>query len=443
MLDALRVPDFRFLLVGDLVSDLGSWLLVVALPYRVFQLTGSPTATGLALVAEALPALLAGPVAGVFVDRWDRRRVLIVTNLARSLVLVGFLLADRPDRIGWVYATLAAESLGTMFYRPAARALRPAVLGTGPALAGGNALLGVTNGIIQLAAPPLGVVVLTASGLPALVFADMASYVIAAGAVALTGRRPATPPAERTVAAVFAELRDGLRAVIDRPVLRWLLPVCVAYFTANGVFIALLIPYMTTRFGNHPGAIGVQLSALGAGFLIGAPLGGRLVRHRPPRLPLALSLAGVGACYAVLANAPAIPVAVLATGLAGLPGSVVLVTVETAIQRGAPQELLGRVGAAFYAGGATADVLGALLGATFGGSPTVLPAVLSTGACAILLTAAVALFLVREPTDRDIRPPGCSVRAILVSDPGQPGDESAGQRPDADRERKSPEQPGI
>jgi Na+/melibiose symporter-like transporter len=150
VLDAVRVPDFRFLLIGDLVSNLGSWLLAVALPYRVFRLTGSATATGLALAAEALPALLAGPVAGVFVDRWDRRRVMIITNLARGVVLAGFLLADRPDRIGWVYATLCAESLGTMFFRPAARALRPAVLGTGPALAGGNALSGVTNGVIQL-----------------------------------------------------------------------------------------------------------------------------------------------------------------------------------------------------------------------------------------------------------------------------------------------------
>jgi MFS family permease len=443
MRDALRVPDFRYLLAGDLVSNLGSWLLVVALPYRVFQLTGSATATGLALAAEALPALLAGPVAGVFVDRWDQRRLLIATNLARGVVLAGFLLADRPDRIGWVYATLFAESLGTMFFRPAARALRVAVLGTGPALAGGNALLGVAGGVIQLAGPPLGVVLLTAFGLPVLVFADMASYGVAAVAVALTGRRPATPRAGATVGGVFAELRDGLRVVTGRPVLRWLLLVCFTYFTANGVFTALLIPYMTSRFGHHPGAIGVQLSALGAGFLVGAPLGGRLARDRPPRLPLTAGLAGVGLCYAVLANAPAIPVAVIATGLAGLPGSMVLVTVETAIQRGAARELLGRVGATFYAGGAAADVAGALLGAGFGGTATALPTVLTVTAGTILLTSAVALFLMRDPTDRDIRPARWAIRGIFDPKDRWSDDELPGQRCPADRGGKCPERPGI
>lgn len=442
VLDALRLPDFRFLLIGDLVSNLGSWLLVVALPYRVFQLTGSATATGLALAAEALPALVAGPVAGVFVDRWDRRRVMIVTNLARGVVLAGFLLADRPDRIGWVYATLFAESLGTMFFRPAARALRPDVLGTGPALAGGNALLGVSGGIVGLAGPPLGVVVLTVFGLPALVFADMASYLIAAGAVALTGRRPATARADATVATVLAELRDGLRVITGQPVLRWLLPVCVAFFTANGVFTALLVPYMTTRFGSHPGAIGVQLSALGAGYLIGAPLGGRLARDRPPRLPLTVSLAALGACFAVLANAPSIPVAIIATGLIGPPASILLVTVETAIQRGSPSELLGRVGAAFYAGGAAADVAGALLGAGFAGSAR-LPTVLSGAAAVVLVTAAVAPFLVREPTDRHTGPPRWSVRGIFERGSGESRGELPGQRVDAGREPKSPEEPGI
>ncbi|HEX5116243.1 MAG TPA: MFS transporter [Pseudonocardiaceae bacterium] len=439
----MSLPDFRFLVIGDLVSNLGSWLLVVALPYRVFQLTGSATATGLALAAEALPALVAGPVAGVFVDRWDRRRVMIVTNLARAVVLAGFLLADRPDRVGWVHATLFAESLGTMFFRPAARALRPAVLGTGPELAGGNALLGVTGGIVQLTGPPLGVVVLTAFGLPALVFADMSSYVIAAGAVALTGRRPAIArAADATVAVVLAELRDGLRAIVDRPVLRWLLPVCVAFFTANGVFTALLVPYMTTRFGNHPDAIGVQLSALGAGYLIGAPLGGRLARDRPPRVPLTIGMGGIGVCFAVLANAPTIPVAIVATGLIGLPGSVLLVTIETAIQRGSPAELLGRVGAAFYAGDAAADVAGALLGAGFAGSAA-LPTVLSVAAGVVLVTAAVAPFLVREPTDRHARPPCWAIRGIFDRGSGESRGESPGQRIDADREPKSPEEPGI
>lgn len=74
MFQALRVRDSRLLWAGDLVSDLGSWLLVLAVPAHVFLVTGSLRATGLTLAAEYLPILLLGPVAGVIADRCDRPR---------------------------------------------------------------------------------------------------------------------------------------------------------------------------------------------------------------------------------------------------------------------------------------------------------------------------------------------------------------------------------
>jgi MFS family permease len=119
---ALKIADFRFLFAGNLISGLGSWLLVVAVPYQVFRLTGSTAATGLTLAAESLPALLVGPVAGVFVDRWDRRRLMITADLLRAVAVAGILLADRPDRLVWLYLALVAENLGTVFFRPAAPA---------------------------------------------------------------------------------------------------------------------------------------------------------------------------------------------------------------------------------------------------------------------------------------------------------------------------------
>jgi MFS family permease len=181
---ALRLPDFRLLLIGGLVSNLGSWLLMFALPYRVFELTGSATATGLTVVAEALPSLLVGPVAGVFVDRWDLRRVMIATDLLRAVVLVGLLFADRPGRVGWVYLALLAENVGTVFSQPAARALLPGLVGTGPELAGANSLLAVNSGLVNLAGPPVGALLLVWLGLPALVLIDMASYLVSAVAIA-------------------------------------------------------------------------------------------------------------------------------------------------------------------------------------------------------------------------------------------------------------------
>ncbi len=78
MLAVLRQRDFRLLCLAGLVSSLGDWSLFIALPFYVYSLTGSALATGGTLIAESLPSILFGSVAGVFVDRWDRRRTTIV-----------------------------------------------------------------------------------------------------------------------------------------------------------------------------------------------------------------------------------------------------------------------------------------------------------------------------------------------------------------------------
>lgn len=419
MLDTLRNPGFRYLLAGNLISSLGSWLLVVAVPYHVFQLTGSATATGLTVAAESVPALLAGPFAGVLVDRWDRRAVMIITDLVAAVALIGIPLADRPGRIGFLYGAVALENLALVFVRPAGRALLPAVVGTGPALADANSLIAVNNGVVRLAGPPLGALLLTWLGLPALVSCDLASYVVAAVAIGLI--RTAAPGTARP------RLAGGFGFVHRR--LRGLLLVSFTFWAANSVFSALLIPFMTVRFGHHPGTIGVQMSALGAGYLVGGPVGGRLVRDRPPAVPLALGLAGVGACFTVLANAPNAATAVLATGLAGLPGSLLLVTVETTIQRTTPGPLRGRVGAVFFASDAAATLVGALVGAGFGGRLTL---VLTIAAGVIVATSGLSHWAVRSGQESD---PNSAVTFFV----GEP----AGQRRATGSAKKSSRNPGI
>lgn len=394
MFAALKVVDFRYLLTGNLVSNLGSWLLVVAIPYQVFRLTGSTAATGLTLAAESLPALLVGPVAGVFVDRWDRRRLMIVANLLSSASVAVILLADRPDRLAWLYLALVVENLGVVFFRPAARALVPATVGTGPVLSGANSLLALNNGVVRLAGPPLGALLLTSFGLPTVVIVDLASYLFSALAIAATGRGVTrAQDTGRSVAAVVAELLAGTRFTWYRPTLRGLFLINTVFFTANALFTALLIPFMVIRFGNHPSATGFLLSALGIGYLVGAPLAAGIVRRRSPGVLLAVGQAGVGVCFCVFANAPDLAVALVAIGLSGIPGSLLLVTIETTIQRAAPERMRGRIGAVFFAGDALDQLLGSLLGAAFG-VPTHLPVVLTVGAGAILLGAAFGPALV-------------------------------------------------
>jgi len=122
VLQALRIRDFRLMWGGSLISSLGSWLLILAVPAHVFQVTGSLRDTGLTLAAQYLPLLVLGPVAGVFTDRWDRRMLMIATSLFRAAAVTAMLLGTSPGRYWVLDAALIAENAGGVLYVPAARA---------------------------------------------------------------------------------------------------------------------------------------------------------------------------------------------------------------------------------------------------------------------------------------------------------------------------------
>src|SRR5258707_8171927 len=154
MLQALQIRDFRLLWVGSIVSDLGSWLLILAIPAHVFLVTGSLRDTGLTLAAQYLPLLLLGPVAGVFTDRWDRRRLMIGTNLFRAGAVAVMLLGTSPGRYWVFYVALIAESSGGVLYWPAVQARTPAIVGTGTLLSSPNSLKPFPHGALRLICGP-------------------------------------------------------------------------------------------------------------------------------------------------------------------------------------------------------------------------------------------------------------------------------------------------
>lgn len=131
MLQALQIRDFRLLWGGSLISSFGSWLLNLAIPAHVFQVTGSLRDAGLTLAAQYLPGLVLGPVAGVFTDRWDKRRLMIGTSMFRACAVAAMLTGLSPGHYWVLYAALIAENAGGALYVPASRARTPVIVGTG------------------------------------------------------------------------------------------------------------------------------------------------------------------------------------------------------------------------------------------------------------------------------------------------------------------------
>ncbi|MFD5826013.1 MFS transporter [Lentzea sp. NPDC060358] len=348
-MSAWGVRDFRLLWGGRAVGQLGSWLLVVAVPAHVHALTGSVFATGLALAAEYLPALVLGPVAGVLVDRWDRRRVMVAADLVRAAA-VALMLLGTPAAI---YAAVVAESVGAVLFRPAAQAHVPAVVGTGPALASANSWNAATDGVVGLVGPPLGGVLLAWAGFEALVALDVVSYLVSAVAIAATRRRAA-------VVGERSGFLAGVEALRALPVARVLLPLSAVFLAANAALSALLVPFGVRHLGGTA-QIGIVLSALGLGFLGGAVLA-RWLDGVQPRTTLAAAQLCTAAGFAGLFSARELWAAVVAAVVIGVFGSVTVVTPKTVVQRQAPGPLLGRISALFLVAEAAATLVGAVGG---------------------------------------------------------------------------------
>ncbi|SDM62907.1 MFS transporter [Allokutzneria albata] len=358
MLEALRLRDFRLLWGARLVAALGSWLLVIAIPAHVFQITGSMLATGLTLVAEFLPPLVLGPFAGALADRWDRRRVMICADLFRAAVISLMLFATTEQTLWLVYVALIAESAGSTVFRPAAQAHTPAVVGTGSALSGAQSLNAAGDGIVRLVGPPAGAALLTVAGFEFLVLLDSASYLISALAITATAPRPHPPGSRAAVRAGIAGILPVLRGV---PIALAFLPFTAIFLAANASLSALLVPFGVRQLGGSE-QIGFVSSALGLGFLLGAVI----IRHCADRFQpghlFAASQFATAIAFFVLFSSATMTVALPAAVAIGAFGSMTVVVPQLTLQRVVPAEALGRISAVFLSAEAMATLLGALVG---------------------------------------------------------------------------------
>jgi MFS family permease len=270
-------PAFRRLWAAGFVSELGDWVLRVALPVYVYGLTGSAAATAATFVIGLLPSLALSPVAGVLADRLDRRRVMVAVSLAQAAVLAPLLAVDGPEQLWILNAVTAAQAALAALFEPARHALVPALVDP-ERLPAANGLIGLGENLARLAGAALGGILLAAGGLPAVLVADAVSFALAAlllarplGAAAVAARGAAAP--------VLRSWLDGLRAIRDRPALRSLSGVVALMALSQGIFVVLFVVFVTDRLGGGEAEVGVLRAVQAVGGLLG---GGARRRPRAP-----------------------------------------------------------------------------------------------------------------------------------------------------------------
>ncbi|WP_412538312.1 MFS transporter [Longispora sp. K20-0274] len=400
MREALRNKDIRRVLTGQFLSNLGDWLLVVAAPFYVWQLTGSALATGLSIAAEMVPALLLGPIAGVFVDRWDNRTVMVAADVLRAGAAALLLLVHSADQVWVLYVALALESSFGQFFVPARQALIPALVGRGSALLSANSLAALVGGTIRLVGAPLGGVLYALVGFGPVVAIDVGTYLASAALIALIRHRPAQ--ADRrpdrsgakggALARFGAEVTQGWAHVRTTPGFAVVFGAAGLFLVGNSALTALLVPFVSGTLRADARTLGLLLGALGAGFLVGAPMS-RFVNARCSMRYLMMGSFGIlGVVFLAAFNAPDLVTAAVLFALIGPPAVCALVAIDTFIQRHTADAILGRVSAAYLTLQAAATLLGSLAGAALGqawgtGATADLAGlvVVAAGACAILI----------------------------------------------------------
>ena len=360
MLRVLRRRDFALLWTGGLVSIAGDWMLNAALPYYVYERTGSTVATAGMVVSELAPGVVAGTFAGAFVDRRDRRRILVAANLMQAATVCALLAVTQPALLWLVYVVAATQSLLAAFSVPAEGALLPALVPDHDLLAA-NALNALNNRLGRLAGAPVGAALLAWAGLGGVVLADAATFVFAALLVHAVAR----PPHVAATADAPGLLRDwleGLRVVrADRQVV--VLAAVLGLMTFGGTMLdPLQVAWVRDVLGRGP-AVYAWLLWVHAGFGIGGTLlVGRYGDRLSPRQLMGWSSVIAGVSLLVRFDVPWLPLALALAAVTGVTSVAASVGVETLVQRSVRGEHRGRVYGALGANGALLSLAGAGLG---------------------------------------------------------------------------------
>jgi MFS family permease len=378
MLATLRQRNFGLLWSAGLISLAGDWMLRIALPIYVYQLTGSALATSTMLIAGMLPDLLFGSIAGVFVDRWDRKRTMVISNLLLAIGLLPLLAVRSAEQIWLLYLVAFVESTIAQFFGPAENALLPQLVGD-EHLVAANSLNSLNNNLARLIGPALGGLVAGLIGVVGVALVDAATFLLAAALVALISGvyRPAKvtdADAPATIgqawAAVPREWLAGLRLILRERVVMILFALIAITSLGEGVFGVLFVVFVNRILGGGAQEIGWLMSAQAVGGLIGGVLVGWVGNKASSSALIGLGALAFGLIDLAIFNYPAFfPGFALAVALfvaVGIPGVAMRTGMNVLLQGAVADEYRGRIFGTYGMTGALLALLGATLAGTLG-----------------------------------------------------------------------------
>jgi MFS family permease len=341
--------SFSALWAGQLISLFGDRVHQIALAFLVLAVTGSPVAVAFVFVAATLPNLFLSPIAGTYVDRWDQKDVMVVSDLLRAAIILMIPIAAVTN-IVFVYPLIFAVTSISIFFRPARVAALPRIVREDELLTA-NSAMWIGETIADVIGYPLAAIFVgfLGSALPLAFWIDAATYAASAALIATIVvpplRNADTPAQERPT--ILADLKTGYKFLRHETVLfANTLQATIGQFTIGAV--TALTPYYAAGIAvghsiSGQTAYGFLETAIGVGNLIGGFVIGVVGAHLARGRTVIAGYTVWGACVALLALAGNLPVALGLMFGQGVANMVFIIPSQTLFQERTPPDMIGRV----------------------------------------------------------------------------------------------------
>lgn len=291
--------SFRRLWTGTVISLFGDWFNTIALYSLILTLSGSEFALGAVFITKMLPWALASPVAGILADRFNRRRLMIISDLLRAVVVLGFLVVDEPSEVILIYLLTTAQVVLGSVFQPAKSASVPNIVKR-EHLVTANTIMAATWSVLLAIGAAAGGFAVEYLGLKAVFIMDSLSYVVSAWFIYRTVIPQFTYVSSETslLRSAHQEVMDGLRHIRRHPAIRRMATTKAVWAMGGGALVFLL-----ALLGEsvNPGAASVSIGILFAARGVGTGIGPMAVRAWfrdertwPPVIGMCIILTGMG-----------------------------------------------------------------------------------------------------------------------------------------------------
>ena len=396
---------FSILWIGQMVSQSGDYIFDVVAIWYVFLLTHSYFAVGLATAIVLLPTATIGPIAGVYVDKFNRRDLILVSNIFQAAVTATIATLYSLGTLAFpiFLALLFLLNAGAQFVRPSINAVIPAITAKED-LAAANGLFSISSSTTQIAGNGIGGAMIILLGIAIPIYYDSLTFIFAAATVILISRSHLKPPsASAPIEGVTAEgfkekFLEGLRFIRKSRFLIEIISLAVVLNFFGGGIQAIIAPYVGTTLRGNGGTYGLMAASLSLGVVLGSILVGKIESRKYVGKLLFAGVFGIGGAVALMGLTT---IAAYAVGLmfaVGIGIALANLPLQVLVQTRVPGNLLGRVFTSLGALLTIATPVAALTTGKLAESIQIEPTLLLYGALMLAVTA-IAYFAFQEIRD--------------------------------------------